>query len=493
MNEIAFRILNKKQIWIFNFKKILFQNAKNRKNNVTKTNFILKFQQFKLWHVNSYKLNKRFKSPAWRPKMKQTNSKNPNNIAKATKLDLPIAIIVLGVLLPIVAVNALIALSTGCKVLSTRYKVDALGRPTRVFTFTRGFLRNSAALFNVVAKDLHICGLPLSQCLTVGEQKSIAEKYNVGAGIYSLVDVCRLSGLAVKNEKSLIEAQLQFGLLNYVTLVARAVFCQLFYSSNKMSRPEAFQLFGFNINNVSLAKATDWVLSKNANKQVQAIGLDTPTPNVAFFVNAHSINSAAKNASLKAALHEADQLFADGSGMRLAARKKNIAVKDNVNGTDMLPLLCEKAAQEHKRLFFLGAKPGVAVKAAKALKQKHPLLDVTGCHHGFFDEDMSAKLVDEINLLNTDVLLVALGSPKQEQWVINNKHKLKCHSVIAVGGLFDYYSGDIARAPIWMREMGLEWIWRLMQEPITKFQRYVLGTPEFLARTFLLNQANRGV
>jgi exopolysaccharide biosynthesis WecB/TagA/CpsF family protein len=87
---------------------------------------------------------------------------------------------------------------------------------------------------------------------------------------------------------------------------------------------------------------------------------------------------------------------------------------------------------------------------------------------------------------------VAMGSPVQEEWLKKHAPQLQCNTALAVGGLFDFYSGNIPRAPLWMRELGMEWVWRLLQEPKTKFKRYIIGNPRFLIQTFILNHTKRG-
>ena len=99
------------------------------------------------------------------------------------------------------------------------------------------------------------------------------------------------------------------------------------------------------------------------------------------------------------------------------------------------------------------------------------------------------QIVEAINAAQADVLLVALGSPIQEDWVMANRLRLKVGTAIAVGGLFDFLSGNIPRAPLWMRELGLEWVFRLIQEPRVKFTRYVIGNPLFLWRAFVLKKS----
>ena len=86
-----------------------------------------------------------------------------------------------------------------------------------------------------------------------------------------------------------------------------------------------------------------------------------------------------------------------------------------------------------------------------------------------------------------------MGSPVQEAWLLEHSAQLKCKTALAVGGLFDFYSGQIARSPLWLREIGLEWVWRLMQEPKEKFTRYVIGNPLFLFRVYVLGLAKKGV
>ena len=180
--------------------------------------------------------------------------------------------------------------------------------------------------------------------------------------------------------------------------------------------------------------------------------------------------------------HGADFVFADGSGVRFAANYKGVSLRDNVNGTDLLPYLCRNSVQNRQRIFLLGSSPEVVERTANNLTEMFPGLDVSGTQHGFFNKHDCAALIEKINRVNTDILLVALGSPIQEIWLQKNKSMLNVRTAIAVGGLFDFYSGRIPRAPLWMRKHGIEWIWRLMQEPVKKFKRYVIGNPLFLIR-----------
>ena len=264
--------------------------------------------------------------------------------------------------------------------------------------------------------------------------------------------------------------------------------------STHISRRNICQLFDLPINNVSMDKAVHWVLNQRFSLNAKdSSNIETEKTNLAFFINVHSINLSFQNPDFYQTLKQADCLFADGAGMRLASNHVGEPLLDNVNGTDMLPELCRQAAKEKKSIYFLGSSPGVAKKAARRLKRTYPGLTIAGYQHGYFKEQNNANIIAKINKSNADILLVALGSPVQESWLLNNAEQLHCKTALAVGGLFDFYSGNIPRAPLWMRKLSLEWVFRLMQEPQKKFNRYVVGNPLFLVRTFLFGRATKAI
>jgi N-acetylglucosaminyldiphosphoundecaprenol N-acetyl-beta-D-mannosaminyltransferase len=235
-----------------------------------------------------------------------------------------------------------------------------------------------------------------------------------------------------------------------------------------------------------MKSAVEWALAPYPTES------QTNRCKIGYFINANSINLAAHNSVLRKQINRADRCFADGSGMRLAAKHIGVSIYENVNGTDMLPHLCLEAQKTNKSIYMLGAKPGVAAKAAQNLSKKYPNLTVVGTQDGYFSLEQTQDVISDINQSNADILLLAMGSPVQEEWLEKYAPQLKCSTALAVGGLFDFYSGNIARAPMWMRELGIEWVWRLMQEPQTKFHRYVIGNPLFLIQTFIFNRAKRG-
>ncbi len=211
------------------------------------------------------------------------------------------------------------------------------------------------------------------------------------------------------------------------------------------------------------------------------------------FINAHCVNMAAVDADYRQALAQADMLLPDGSGMRLAARLAGTAMGDNLNGTDLLPLLCRQAARRGQSIFFLGGKPGVAAAAARTMAAGTPGLRIAGATHGYFSAAEEAALIERINASGAAILLVGFGVPLQECWIARVRPRLNARIVLGVGGLFDYYSGAIARAPLPFRAAGCEWLWRLMLEPRRLFRRYVIGNPLFVARALAHGWAARGL
>jgi N-acetylglucosaminyldiphosphoundecaprenol N-acetyl-beta-D-mannosaminyltransferase len=200
------------------------------------------------------------------------------------------------------------------------------------------------------------------------------------------------------------------------------------------------------------------------------------------FVNADCVNIAAGDASYREALAGTDWVFIDGIGMRIAGRIMDQPVRDNVNGTDLFPRLCEALAQQGKRLFLYGAQPGVAAAAAGWAQARFPALQIAGTLHGYQPAGAEAETIAAIHASGADVVLVALGAPAQEAWIARNLEQTGATVAIGVGGLFDYYSGRIPRAPLWMRRLGLEWLFRLIQEPRRLWRRYVVGNVVFLCR-----------
>lgn len=421
--------------------------------------------------------------------MKNT-AKQENSKKLSTKkwLDMTVATFLITLLAPVFAFNSLIAILKQKKTLVKIRKVDALGRTVVINHFNFGVFRKTAVLLNIISGHLGFVGISLNHLLGKDEQKAILAEYDTVPGLISLYDVHDSVGLELQSPVELLIKQLSLGTFDYLILLTKGLIGLSLYKDDTLQEPKIANMFNLPINNVVMSQAVDWAV--NGTPLSNRI-TTSETPQLGFFINAHSINVAETNPLFKSCLRHANALFADGSGMRVAAKSIGINLQGNINGTDMLPVLCKAAEANGKSIFLLGGKSGRAEKAAQALQASCPNLKIAGTRHGFFDFENkadNAQIIEQINASNADIVLVGLGSPNQEQWCQHNIDKLQCTSVLAVGGLFDYFSGAIPRAPLLFRELGLEWVWRLLQEPKVKFKRYVIGTPTFLVRTFLLKQ-----
>ncbi len=204
-----------------------------------------------------------------------------------------------------------------------------------------------------------------------------------------------------------------------------------------------------------------------------------------FFVNAHCVNVAARDRRYQQLLTSSRFLFADGAGMALAARFSGITLKNNVNGTDLFPKLCQAAAAASLPMAFLGARGGVARKCAALMEHRYPGLRIVWVEDGYRSSEEEDVQIPELNASGAKLLLVAKGVPSQEHWIAANAARLTPSVILGVGALFDFYSGTIPRAPQLVRELRIEWLYRLLHEPRRLFRRYVVGNPEFIARVLL--------
>ena len=196
------------------------------------------------------------------------------------------------------------------------------------------------------------------------------------------------------------------------------------------------------------------------------------------FINAHCLNIAFRNRKYQRILKECSAVFADGIGAKIGAEMMGYKVEENVNGTDMFPLLAEKPY----RIYLFGGAPGVAEKALENARKLNGKAEFVGCADGFFKSKSEEEILTELASLKVDILLVALGVPKQEEWISSHLEQLPRCVAIGVGGLLDFVSERIPRAPGWMRKFNIEWCFRLYCEPIRLFKRYIIGNPLFIIR-----------
>ncbi len=200
-----------------------------------------------------------------------------------------------------------------------------------------------------------------------------------------------------------------------------------------------------------------------------------------YFVNAHTLNLAAEDETYRAVLNAADCVFGDGTGVRWAARLQGVRVRDNVNGTDLVPELLQATAGRGYRYFLLGAEESIVQRAACNAAERFPGWTLAGWHHGFLNAELDRHVVRQIHAARPHLLLVAQGNPIQERWIHEHAPELDVPVAMGVGGLFNFWSGAVPRAPRWMRRWGIEWVWVLAQQR-HKARRYLVGNPKFLFR-----------
>ena len=203
-----------------------------------------------------------------------------------------------------------------------------------------------------------------------------------------------------------------------------------------------------------------------------------------MYANAHVLNQSVEVPALRRILGEADLVYCDGYGVRVAARALGVEEPHRMTGADWVWGLASICEADGISLYLLGSEPGAAREAARRLRRWHPDLDVVGAHHGYFEADTphNERVLEDINACRPNILLVGMGSPKQELWVDRYADRLDVDILWTVGALFDYVSGRVPRAPRWVADNGLEWIFRLGIEPQRMWRRYLLGNPVFLSR-----------
>jgi len=184
----------------------------------------------------------------------------------------------------------------------------------------------------------------------------------------------------------------------------------------------------------------------------------------------------------------ADLVTPDGAGILWATRYLGMPVRSKVSGVDLAARCCALSAEKGWRLFFFGAAPGVAATAAACMQERFPGANIVGFRDGFFKPEEEPHVVEQIRAARPDILLVALGIPKQEKFIDRNRAALGIPVSIGVGGTLDVFSGTVKRAPVWMQNVGLEWLYRLAANP-KKISKVAL-LPRFALMTLRAPRTN---
>lgn len=208
--------------------------------------------------------------------------------------------------------------------------------------------------------------------------------------------------------------------------------------------------------------------------------IEKRTPVLVATANAEMLMRATHDGALRRILQGAAMVTPDGAGTVWAAHHLGHAMPERVAGYDMVQELMREAPAKHRRIFFFGSAPGVADKAKKKAEQLYPGIEIVGTRNGFFTAADEPAIIEEIKAAHPDILLAALGVPKQEKWLAKHLGELGVPVAIGVGGTFDVMAGVMKRAPRWMQRAKLEWLFRGMIQP--KRAGRLLALPRFVLK-----------
>lgn len=222
------------------------------------------------------------------------------------------------------------------------------------------------------------------------------------------------------------------------------------------------------IDNLTMSEALiaiDKLIQQNRNAYVV-------TPNVDHIVKIEN------GGVLKEVYQKADLILADGKPLLWIARWYGTPIKEKISGSDLFPRLCEMAAQKGYKMFFLGAAEGVAARAAENLTKRYPGLQIVGTYSppfGFEDDSYEMfRIKSMIKEAEPQILIVGLGCPKQEKFILHNKDELGIPVSLGLGASLDFEAQNIKRAPKWISNIGLEWAFRIIQDPKRMVKRYII-------------------
>lgn len=235
---------------------------------------------------------------------------------------------------------------------------------------------------------------------------------------------------------------------------------------------ETVSILGTKVAKMTMAEVLEWI----------RVMVEQGKPRHIVTANAEIIHRAKRDQEFSRLVNNADLITADGSGVIWASKALGNPLPERVTGIDLVYQLFNQAETKGWRLYFLGAAPEVVEKAVLNTLSKHPLLQVAGFHHGYYSQEETADVVENIAKSKPDILLVGMGAPRQEKFIQEYLSQLKATIAIGVGGSFDVLAGKTNRAPKWMQKAGLEWLYRLSKEPgrITR----MTALPKFVLEIF---------
>jgi len=390
-------------------------------------------------------------------------------------LELLLAALLLAVLSPLLVILYIAVKARGGRVLRTP-RLGRWGCTFNEISFSSGPFAGLPALLNVLRGNMSLVG---PRAVSPGDvsaaDRAAWRRFNTRPGFICLWWIRRRANIAWGSESDADSEYLDTQSLWGDFAIGLRAIPAAFYGEGVTVAPERIELMGIAFNNLTMEEAVAGILHCARN----------PHPSQLCFVNADCVNIACHDADYKNLLANSAIVIADGIGLKLAGKILNSNIRQNVNGTDLFPQLCgalANSANADLGLYLLGGKPGVPEDVARWIAEHHPATRVLGFHHGFFTAAETDAVLEDIRRSGAVILLVAFGVPKQEKWIRDNLAQTGVSLAMGVGGLFDFYSGRIPRAPVWIREIGMEWLYRFAQEPRRMWRRYFVGNFIFLVR-----------
>jgi N-acetylglucosaminyldiphosphoundecaprenol N-acetyl-beta-D-mannosaminyltransferase len=229
----------------------------------------------------------------------------------------------------------------------------------------------------------------------------------------------------------------------------------------ELLKPERVDILGFPIDRVTLEQSKN-IFSKLLSEPNEK---GNYTTNLVLTADSNAFVSAEKDSDYQRIFSEAQLITPDSAGPVWALGRLGKEVPGRVSGVDLLEVLCQLSEETSARIFFLGAAPGIADKAVEKLKEKYPKMIVAGVRDGFFARSEDANVARTIAATSPDILIVAMGMPRQELFILDTAEIIQSKIGIGVGGSLDVHSGMVKRAPKLVQRLGAEWLWRFILNP----------------------------
>ena len=239
--------------------------------------------------------------------------------------------------------------------------------------------------------------------------------------------------------------------------------------------PNRIHILNTTIDNYSMSHTLDIIdQSISNNKSVHHV-----------VVNAGKIVAMQEDAQLMQSVNKADLINADGQAVVWASKVLGDPLKERVAGIDLMSNLVDLAHKKEYKIFFLGAKEEIVKKVVQKYSHQYSNNIIAGYRNGYFSTEDEKNIAQQIAGSGAQILFVAISSPTKENFLYNHRKTLaKVSFVMGVGGSFDVVSGLVKRAPLWMQNTGLEWLYRLLQEPQRMWKRYLVGNTKFILLVF---------